>query len=464
MLVFFETVLKIFRVSDLRRRILFTFGLLTIYRIGSLFSVPGTDRGEWGTFFSHNAGGMIGLIDLFTGGNTKQLTGFALGIVPYAVALALTAAKGRQSEHDTQREFVYKAKPALFMGLFRKYNLTFFITVIMSIIIAWTAMENGMLPGYSRLRFALTAIFSLGAGTALAVWIVNLINSRGIGNGMWMVVFAGIVSGLPEGVLSLYKSVFIARSRNLLELCVTVAAVLLIIAATVLIEKSERRIPLQYSNEAGDRSAARAHSSFFPLRVDAGGVATLVRAAIGLSIVQAAWQIWRAKKGLQSNTLFSNFGPGEPMYYLLFIVVIIAIGVALSLVSFDALANQLQSQQVFIPGIRPGRRTVEYCQNILRRCTAIGVIQLSLIWFAASSLSMGIKLDHISITNIGNHSMRFPRFILDGMDFNSPFFGISIVFAVVVSMELVDEINAGLMMRHFEGFTPGSGRIKGRRT
>ncbi|MGB9123346.1 MAG: preprotein translocase subunit SecY [Candidatus Angelobacter sp.] len=463
----FEKLANIFRVPDLRKRVLFTLAMLAVYRLGSHIPTPGINTDQLQKAFEQQSGGLLGFYDLFSGGNLRRLTIFALGIMPYITAsiiLQLLTVVWEplarlQKEGDLGRRKITQ---------WTRY-LTLILSVLQSMGIAFTLQAQKFVvnPGPS---FILMTIITLTTGSIFIMWLGEQITERGVGNGMSLLIFAGIVVGLPKAVVDLSQK---ARSSawgsfTVPALLMLVAIMVLVVAFIVFMERSERRIPVQYAKRVVGRRIMGGQSTHLPLRVNSGGVMPVIFASSLLSIPQMLTLSNAFKPGGTLNRYFGGTMEqlkwGEPLYTLLYAVGIIFFAYFYVSIVFNPsdVADNMRKYGGFIPGIRPGHRTRDYINDVLTRVTLVGGLYLILISLIPEWMIAGIHLDHIPW--IGPRVFSgLPTWVLHGLNVNFYFGGTSLLIVVGVAMDTVNQIESQLVMRHYEGFTSRSGRVRGRR-
>ncbi len=464
----FEKLANVFRIPDLRKRILFTLGLLAVFRLGGHIPTPGINADLLQQFFDQNRGSFFGFVDLFSGGNLRRLTIFALGIMPYITASIilqlLTVVYEPLAKLQKEGELGRKK-----ITQWTRY-LTLLLSAVQSLGIAIT-LERSTTGGAGYVinpgvGFVLMTVLTLTTGSVFIMWLGEQITERGIGNGMSLLIFAGIVVGLPRGVADLYQKVrtdawgaFTAPAMVLL-----IAMMVLVTAFIVYVERSERRIPVQYAKRVVGRKVMGGQSTHLPLRVNAGGVMPVIFASSILSLPQ-----------MLAPTLKDNryFGPalkalgwGEPLYTLLYAVGIIFFAYFYVSIVFNPreVADNMRKYGGFIPGIRPGQRTSDHINAILTRITLVGALYLIIISFIPEWMIAGIHLNHLPGALGSFFDRTLPAWFTNGLNVTFYFGGTSLLIVVGVAMDTVTQIEAQLIMRHYEGFTPRSGRIRGRRT
>jgi preprotein translocase subunit SecY len=344
--------------------------------------------------------------------------------------------------------------------------LTIILSVLQSFGIAQGLQSSGMSgvvinPG---IGFVSLTIISLTTGTAFIMWLGEQISERGIGNGMSLIIFTGIVVGLPNAIANIYQHVFTIHDWGAITLIMLIAMMIAVVAFIVLVERGERRIPVQYAKRVVGRRVMGGQSTHMPLKVNAGGVIPVIFASSILAFPQTLAQMPFAKNIPWLSATLKSISHGEPLYYCLFVAGIIFFCFFYVSIIFNPneAADNMRKYGGFIPGIRPGRNTADYMNNILTKITVVGGVYLSILCLIPDIMISGIKLNHLPL--LGNWIDRVsPRFILEGLGVNFYFGGTSLLIVVGVAMDTINQIEAQLIMRHYEGFTPRSGRIRGRR-
>jgi preprotein translocase subunit SecY len=461
---FFEALANVFRIPDLRKRVLFTLGLLAVYRIGAYIPTPGIDTHRFEEFFTRNAGGFLSYFDLFSGGMLRRMTIFALGITPYITAsiilqlltVVIPTLDKLQKEGELGRRKITQWTRYLTVGL----------AMIQSIGIG-TALQSSdgnfvLHPGFG---FIFLTMLTFTTGTAFIMWLGEQISDRGIGNGMSLIIFVGIIVGLPRAIVDIYNRVFVTRDWPAIQLIIILAIMVAVVAFIVLVERGERRIPVQYAKRIVGRRMMGGQSTHLPLKVNAGGVIPVIFASSLLALPQTALQFPIVKNSPWLSGMLSALGGAQPLYYVLFIALIVFFCFFYVSIIFNPneAADNMRKYGGFIPGIRPGKNTAEYMDKILSKITVVGGLYLSILSIIPQIMISGIKLQRLPL--VGNFiDAHFPRFLLDGLGVNFFFGGTSLLIVVGVAMDTVNQIEAQLIMRHYEGFTPRAGRIRGRRS
>lgn len=460
---FLEAVANAFRIPDLRNRILFTLAMLAIYRLGGHIPTPGIDAERLEEFFKQNQGTLLGFFDLFSGGMFRRLTIFALGIMPYITSsiilqlmtIVVPTLEKLQKEGELGRRKITQ---------YTRY-LTVLLALVQSFTIATALQSQGNFVVNPGVGFVLMTMISLTTGTAFIMWLGEQITERGIGNGMSLIIFTGIVVGLPSAMYNIYQKAFMTREWNLLQVLIIAAVMVAVIALIVLVERGERRIPVQYAKRVVGRRMMGGQSTHLPMKVNAGGVIPVIFASSLLTFPQTLTQIAFVRDNPYLSAMLRSIQHAEPLYIILFIALIIFFCFFYVSIIFNPneAADNMRKYGGFIPGIRPGKNTSDYMNKVLTKITVVGGLYLAVLSLLPEMMISGVKLQHLPL--MGNWiDAHFPRFILDGLGVNFYFGGTSLLIVVGVAMDTVNQIEAQLIMRHYEGFTPRAGRIRGRRS
>jgi preprotein translocase subunit SecY len=459
----FEKLANIFRIPDLRKRVLFTLAMLAVYRLGGHLPTPGVNFLKLEQYFNQNAGSLLGFVDLFSGGNLRRLTLFALGIMPYITASIILQLL------TVVYEPLAKLQKEGELGRKKITQWTRYITVILSAVqsfgIAIGLQKAGDFVLHPGISFILMTMLTLTTGSAFVMWLGEQITDRGIGNGMSLLIFAGIVVGLPRGVQDLLEKAKNGTWGAITPVLMAFLVVFMIavVAFIVYVERCERRIPVQYAKRVVGRKVMGGQSTHLPLRVNAGGVMPVIFASSILTLPQTVG--YGLKNSRYFGELFRMIGWGEPLYTVLYAVGIIFFAYFYVSIVFNPseVADNMRKYGGFIPGIRPGKRTADYINEVLTRITLVGALYLIIISFIPEWMITGIHLNHLPFWLGGSLFERLPVWVTNGLGVNFYFGGTSLLIVVGVAMDTVTQIEAQLIMRHYDGFTPRSGRIRGRR-
>jgi preprotein translocase subunit SecY len=459
-----EKFLNIFRIPDLRKRVLFTLGILAVYRLGAHIPTPGVNGQQLELLFSQQTGSALGLMDLFGGGNLRRMTVFALGIMPYITASIifqlLTVVYEPLARIQKEGE----------LGRRKITQWTRYMTVILgalqSIGIAAILTKQPGLVLNPGIGFTLMTVLTLTTGTAFIMWLGEQITDRGIGNGMSLLIFAGIVAGLPRGVGELVQKVQTSAwgTFTILVVMILLVAMVAVVAFIVFVERSERRIPIQSARRIVGRRMMGGQSSHLPLKVNSGGVMPVIFASSILSAPMLFANVDWVANNRFLQPIVQALAPGYPWYVILNMLGIIFFAYFyISIVMKpDDIADNFRKSGSFIPGIRPGKRTSDFINDILTRLTLVGALYLIVITLVPTFMISGIRFDKLWL--IGRFFESLPAWTTHGMGVNFYFGGTSLLIVVGVAMDTVNQIESQLIMRHYDGFSPRSGRIRGRKT
>jgi preprotein translocase subunit SecY len=464
---FVEALKNMFRIPDLRNRVLFTLALLGVYRIGAHIATPGINASVLEEMFKQAQGSVLGIFDLFSGGSFRKLTIFALGIMPYITAsiilqlmqVVFPYLERLQKEGELGRRKITQ---------YTRY-LTIVLSVIQSLTIASTLQATNMNgqslvyhPGWG---FTLMTILTLTTGSAFIMWLGEQISERGIGNGMSLIIFVGIVVGLPRAVDDLITKARTAAWGPFtgLALIFLVALMVAVVAFIVFVEGGQRRIPVQYAKRVIGRRVMGGQSSYLPLRVNSGGVIPPIFASSLLAFPATA-ALMLGTRWAFLNTIKERLAWGEPLYTVVYITMILLFSFFYVGIVFNPteLADNMRKNGGFIPGIRPGRNTSEHVSKILKRLTFIGAVYLAIVCLLPEWMIAGIHLDHIGWGIGAWFDRHFPVWFLKGLGVQFYFGGTSLLIVVGVAMDTVQQLEAQLVMRNYEGFAR-KGRLRGRR-
>jgi preprotein translocase subunit SecY len=430
---------NIFKIPELKKRILYTFALLIVYRIGVHVPTPGIDAVALASFFARAKGTLLGLFDMFSGGALERLSVFALGIMPYisaSIILQLLTVVIPHLERLSKEGEQGRKK----ITQYTRYG-----TVLLSIIQGFgisVGLEQMTSPGgapvvlYPGWEFRLMTVITLTAGTAFIMWLGEQITERGIGNGISLIIFAGIVARLPTAIANTFKLLSTGEMGIFLIIIMTVFMIA-VVGCIIFVEQGQRRIPVQYAKRVVGRKMYGGQSTHLPLKINTSGVIPpifassimMFPATIG-SFIAVAWM----------QNIVSAITPGSIIYEVLFVGLIFFFCYFYTAITFnpDDVAENMKKHGGYIPGIRPGKRTADYIERVLTRITLGGAIYVSAVCVLPSIL--------IS-------------------KFNVPFYfgGTALLIVVGVAIDTVSQIESHMLTRHYEGFLKKSGdRIKGR--
>ncbi len=425
-------------IPELRRRVLFTLIMLAVYRIGVQIPTPGINGEALSAFFNQNAGTLFGMFNMFSGGALKNFSIFALGIMPYisaSIIIQLLTVVIPQLEALKKEGQAGNRK----ITQYTRYG-TVLLSVIQGTFIA-VGLEGMTGPGgqaivlFPGIQFKLMTVLTLTSGTAFIMWLGEQMTERGIGNGISLIIFAGIVARGPSAIVNSIQLVK-AGEISLFFIPFLILFMFAVVAIIVFFETSQRRIPIQYAKRVVGRKVYGGQSSHLPLKINISGVIPpifassimMFPATIG-SFIKVDW-VQRASAAMH---------PGTVYYYICYVGMIVFFCFFYTAVTFkpDDVAENLKKNGGFIPGIRPGKKTAEFIDKVLTRLTVVGAIYLSAVCV-------------------------LPTILIS--QFNIPFFfgGTALLIVVGVSIDTISQVESHLHMRNYEGFMK-QGRIKGRR-
>jgi len=455
-----QALQNIWNVPELKKRILFMLGLLAVYRIGAYIPIPFIDPAALEQWFGANSGTVLGFLDLFSGGSFRRLTVFALGIMPYITAsiiLQLLTVVWPYLEKLSKEGELGRRK----ITTYTRY-LTVVLAAIQSAAMAMAFMRSPGIVTHPGVGFVLMTIITLTSGTAFIMWLGEQITERGIGNGMSLIIFAGIVVRLPSAIIEIYQKVSSGEWNPLIAL-VVIAVVLAIVAFVVLVERGQRRITVQYAKRVVGRRVLGGQATHLPLRVNTSGVIPVIFASSVLTFPQTFGMFSQAR-WLQRIT--DHLKSGEPIFILLYVGGIIFFSYFYTSIIFNPneIADNMRKYGGFIPGIRPGKRTAEYVNDILTRITLVGALYLAFIALIPEAMVSGFHVQSLPLIGPSLYAI-LPTFVTTGLGLqvlSGIFGGTSLLILVGVAMDTVQMVESQLIMRHYDGFLK-KGRIRGRR-
>ena len=441
----FNKIADIFKIPQLRSKVLFTLAIIVAYRIGAAVPIPGINADAVRSLFEANSNGLLGFLDMFSGGALNRMSVFSMGIMPYINAsIIMSLMQGahvipyldrlaKEGEQGRKKLTQITRYGTLILGAIQSFGLTMAIMrmptpsgmpIVLDPTMSWMVMT----------------VFTLVTGTVLIMWLGEQVTERGIGNGISLIIFAGIVERLPSACLGVIKLIQMEELSLLLAI-VLLALVLVVLTLVVWVETAQRRIPINYAKRMVGRRMYGGQTSFLPIKVDQSGVIAVIFAvsilSAPLTIAQFApdWTVWGIPV---SKTITDWFNRSSWVYNLVYAGLVIFFCYFYNSISFNPkdLAENMKKSGGFVPGIRPGEPTAVYIQKVLERVTLGGALFVACI---------AVLPDYLRI-------MR-----------SAPFFfgGTSLLIVVGVSLDTIGQIESHLIMRHYEGFMK-EGRIKGR--
>ncbi len=435
----FQVFQNIFKIPELKRRILITLGLLAVYRFGAHIPTPGVNAQVLTDIFNSAQGTVLGMVDMFTGGALKRLTVFALGIMPYisaSIILQLLTVVVPYLERLAKEGEQGRKK----ITQYTRYG-----TVVLSAVQAFgisMGLESMQGPGGTPVvpnpgwSFRLISVITLTAGTAFIMWLGEQITERGIGNGISLIIFAGIVTRLPTAVAGTIEA--LQRGElALFSLLGLLIMMVLVVAAVIMMQQGTRKIPVQYAKRVVGRRIYGGQSTHIPLRVNTSGVIPVIFAS---SIIVFPATLARfANNQAIKDFVDLNLTPGHMLYTVLYATMIIFFAYFYTAIVFNPtdLAENMKKYGGYIPGVRPGKRTATYIDSVLTRITLAGAIFLALIAI-------------------------LPQFLTTYMNVPFYFGGTALLIVVGVALDTMQQIESHLLTRHYEGFMK-KGKLRGRR-
>lgn len=456
------SIRNIFSIPDLRRRVIFTLAILAVYRIGAQIPNPGISATALAEFWEVQKGTILGFVDLFSGQNMSRMTVFALGIMPYisaSIILQLLQVVWPYLERLSKEGELGRKK----ITQYTRYG-TLLICVIQSFGISMF-LERLTSPGGAPIvpspgwGFRFLTVLTLTTGTVFIMWLGEQISERGIGNGISLIIFAGIVVNFPRGIQSVLTGLRTGEMSPL-RMIFLMGLMVSVVAVIVFVERGQRRIPVSYAKRVIGRKIYGGQSTHLPLRVNTGGVIPIIFAASVITIPSTMAQLIKIPA---FQTIAQQFSLGMPLYNLLYVAAIIFFTYFYVSIIFNPsdVADNLRKYGGFIPGIRPGRNTSDFIDGVLSRITLVGAIYLAAVAIMPEFLITGFKVHTLPF--IGDFlEANMPKWLTQGLNVNFYFGGTSILIVVGVAMDTLQQIEAQLVMRHYDGFMR-RGRLRGRR-
>ena len=457
-----ESIRNIFSIPDLRKRIIFTLLILAVYRVGWQVPNPGISGAALQEFWEQQRGTILGFVDLFSGRNMSKMTIFALGIMPYisaSIILQLLQVVWPYLERLSKEGELGRKK----ITQFTRYGTIIICSIQASAIALWLQAQSSpsgvaIVPNPGA-GFIFLTVLTLTTGTVFVMWLGEQISERGIGNGISLIIFAGIVVNYPrdfQNVLAGLKT----GSMTPLRLIFLLILMLGVIAGIVFVERGQRRIPVSYAKRVVGRKVYGGQSTHLPLRVNTGGVIPIIFAA---SVITIPATIAGFVKHPIFQQIAQQFGLGMPLYNLLYIAAIVFFTFFYVSIIFNPsdVADNLRKYGGFIPGIRPGKNTSDFIDNVLSRITLVGAIYLAAVAILPEFMITGFKVHTLPL--VGDFlEANLPQWFTQGLNIQFYFGGTSILIVVGVAMDTMQQIEAQLIMRHYDGFMR-RGRLRGRR-
>ncbi|HTK86318.1 MAG TPA: preprotein translocase subunit SecY [Nitrospiraceae bacterium] len=425
---------NIFKIPELRIRILFTLLMLAVYRIGAHVPTPGINNDELAKFLQKEGGALLGFLDIFSGGALSRLTIFALGIMPYisasiilqllTVVIPHLSKLAKEGERGRKKIIQYTRFGTIGIALIQGFGIA----------VGLEGMNQGafvLTPGWA---FRLMTVITLTAGTAFLMWLGEQITERGIGNGISLIIFAGIVARLPNAIAQTYDLYQIGQLSFLLLVMLT-AVMLGVVAAIVFLESGRRKIAVQYAKRVIGRRVYGGQSTHIPLKINTAGVIPPIFASSIIAFpatiagfIQVPWV----------QSIGAQLAPGSLLYTLMYVALIVFFCFFYTAVVLNPvdMADNMKKYGGFIPGIRPGQRTSDYIYKVLTRITLVGAVYLAIVCV-------------------------IPEILIYRLNVPFYFGGTSLLIVIGVGLDTAQQIESHMLMRNYEGFL-AKGRLKGR--
>ncbi|MBD3232394.1 MAG: preprotein translocase subunit SecY [candidate division Zixibacteria bacterium] len=429
---------SIFKIQELRERILFTLGILIVYRIGGHVPTPGIDPAALGEFFAQAQGSLFGLYDMFVGGAFSKATIFSLGIMPYISASIIIQLLGsvipyfqklqKEGEEGRRKITQYTRYGTVFIAAMQALGTSIFLESITTT----SGLKVVPIPG---MGFKLLTMLTFTSGTIFIMWLGEQITEKGIGNGISLIIFIGVIARLPQAVMDEARLLF-SGQRNLVELLFIIAFMLVVVAAIVVATRSMRKIPVQYAKRVVGRRVYGGQSTHIPLSVNSAGIIPIIFAQSIMFAPSTLTSFFPDSDFMQNFAGY--FAPSSIVYNIFFALMIVFFAYFYTAIVFNPvdLADNMKKNGGFIPGIRPGKRTSDYIDRVLTRITLPGAIFFAIIAILPNIMSMTMNVTFY-------------------------FGGTGLIIVVGVALDTLQQIESHLIMRHYDGFIK-KGRLRGR--
>jgi preprotein translocase subunit SecY len=433
-----RTIQAIFKIPELRKRIFFTLALLVVYRVGGHVPTPGIDAQALGEFFRSMRGSLFALYDMFVGGAFQKATIFSLGIMPYISASIILQLLGavvpyfqklqKEGEEGRRKITQYTRYGTVLIAAMQALGTSVFLESLQPSAGRYVVPHPGI-------GFKLLTMITFTCGTIFIMWLGEQITERGIGNGISLIIFIGIIARFPSGVVDEIRMIFLGQ-RNMFAEIFLLGLMVLVVAAIVLVTRAQRKIPVQYAKRVIGRKMYGGQSTHIPLSVNTAGIIPIIFAQSIMFAPSTLASFFPNSEFMQS--LSSWFKPGMALYSISYGLLIIFFAYFYTAIVFNPvdLADNMRKYGGFIPGIRPGKRTSEYIDKVLTRITLPGAI-----FFAVIAI--------------------LPYFLMRGMNVQFYFGGTGLLIVVGVALDTLQQVESHLLMRHYDGFMK-KGKIRGR--
>ena len=431
---FIANLQNIFHIPELRHRILFTLGMLGVYRIGAHIPTPGINNEALSQFLAAQGGALLGFLDIFSGGALSRLTIFALGIMPYisasiilqllTVVIPTLSKLAKEGERGRKKIIQYTRYGTVVISLIQSFGIS----------VGLEGMQNGSFVQHPGFAFRIMTMITLTAGTAFLMWLGEQITERGIGNGISLIIFSGIVARMPAAVINTYR-LYDTGQLNLFFLIVLALLMVAVVSAIVFLESARRKIPVQYAKRVVGRKVYGGQSTHIPLKINTAGVIPPIFAS---SIIAFPATITGFIQIPWVHDISRQLAPGSALYTVLYVGMIVFFCFFYTAVVLNPvdMADNMKKYGGFIPGIRPGQRTSDYIYQVLTRITFVGALYLAIVCVIPELLI---------------YKMGVPFF----------FGGTSLLIVIGVGLDTAQQIESHMLTRHYEGFL-SKGRLRGR--
>lgn len=433
-----ESFKNIFKIHELRQRVMFTLGIFIVYRIGGHIPTPGIDAQALGEFFAQASGSLFGMYDLFVGGAFSKATIFSLGIMPYISSSIIFQLLGavipyfqrlqKEGEEGRRKITQYTRYGTVLIAALQAAATAVFLESIT------TGSGRAVVPN-PGMFFKFLTVITFTSGTIFIMWLGEKITERGIGNGISLIIFIGIIARFPQAVMDEARMV-LGGQRSIITELIVIAMMVLVIAAIVAVTRAQRKVPVQYAKRVVGRKMYGGMTSHIPLSVNTAGVIPIIFAQSIMFAPSTLTSFFPNSEFMQM--VASWFNPGAWLYSILYGLLIVFFAYFYTAIVFNPidLADNMKKQGGFIPGIRPGQKTAEYIDHILTRITLPGAL-----FFALIAILPYILIQRINVTFY--------------------FGGTGLLIVVGVALDTLQQIESHLLMRHYDGFMK-KGRMKGR--
>lgn len=434
-----KSLLNVFKVPDLKKKVLFTLGILIVYRLGSHIPAPGINAQALGEFFTSRGNTLFGMLDLFVGGNLSKATIFALGIMPYITASIVMQLLGgiipyfeklkKQGAEGQKKITQYTRYGTVLIGIFNALGITFFLESI-------TTNSGVPIVPHPGVMFKFITILTFVTGTIFVMWLGEQINDKGIGNGISLIIFIGIVARYPGGFINMGNMIINGTMSLMLAIFVLLLMVF-VTGAVILVTEANRKIPVQYAKRVIGRKIYGGQSTHIPLKVNSAGVIPIIFAQAVLMFPKTITTFFPQSDFM--NTVSTWLSPGAFLYTTLYMLMIIFFAYFYTAIVLNPveIASNMKKNGGFIPGRKPGKKTADYINSVITRITLPGAI-----FFAIVAV--------------------MPTFLIKYAKMPFYFGGTGLIIIVGVALDTLKQIESQLVMRHYDGFMK-KGKLRGRR-